>query len=74
MVLFVYNEINFYFEAHDGASEQRKVHEGHNDTEACQFSIFSTGLIYVTLVGTDAATFGLPNQRATTAPHEARMV
>ena len=51
-----------------GASRQRKVREGQNYTEACQLLIFSTGLIYVTLVGTEAATFGLPDQRAT-APH-----
>ena len=37
---------------------------GTDYTEACQLLIFSTGLIYVTLVGTEAATFGSPVQRA----------
>ena len=42
-------------------------------TEACQVSIVSYELIYVILVGTDAATFVLPDQSATTAPHEAQV-
>ena len=58
--------IQFYSEAHEGASRQRRVREGHNYTQAClQLLIFSTGLIYVThVVGTEAATFGSPVQRA----------
>ena len=50
-----------------------QVREGPNYTEAGQLLIFSTRLIYVTLVGTEAATFGLADQHATTAPHGARL-
>ena len=32
-----------------------------------------TNTIYVTLVGAEPATFGLPVQRATSTPHEARV-
>ena len=58
---------NHLFWGPDGASRQRKVREGPNYTEACQLLIwFMTGLIYGTLVGTEATTFGLPDQRANT--------
>ena len=69
-IAFIKDSNKFYSEAHEGASRQRRVREGQNYTEACQLLIFSTGLIYVTLVGTEAATFGSPVQRANHCANE----
>ena len=42
--------------------------------KACVWKIFSTGLIYVTPVGTEAATFGSPVQRANHCANETLMM
>ena len=42
--------------------------------ETCQLLIFSSGLIYVTLVGTEAATFGSPAQRANHCANETLII